>query len=65
MVATFRAAWATVGGGGESVSSAAALAHVGSRKVTEVERESESGGASEVEIPRTDGSTTWLRDTPL
>ena len=58
------AAWATAGGDGGSATgpaadraSAAALAHVGGGKVTEVERESESGGAWEVEIRRPDGST--------
>ena len=58
------AAWATAGGEGGSATgpaadraSAAALAHVGGGKVTEVERESESGGVWQVEIQRPDGST--------
>lgn len=58
------AAWATAGDSGEGPvggpaaerARAAALAHVGSGRVTEVERDSEGGAAWEVEVARPDGS---------
>lgn len=57
------AAWATSGddepvtGPAAERARAAALAHLGDGRVTEVERESEDGAAWEVEVARADGST--------
>jgi hypothetical protein len=60
-------AWGTVGGDDESVTGpaadrarAAAIAHVGGGKVSEVER-AEGGAGWEVEITRTDGSTVEVQ----
>jgi uncharacterized membrane protein YkoI len=61
-------AWATSGddersetGPAADRARAAALAHVGGGRATEVERDSEGGSVWEVEIERADGSTLEVR----